>query len=154
MGEEQHWTPAMHSAWQFAARAVNEGISGAAGQRAFRAGGGAIRDKDWDQLMRWAKEMPVREKEAGEFWRAIDLPESVYQPSPWEFRETYKMTAEVRYRDLVDGKYKRHWYSVADTQTKSREAWMSALNIAMERYGEFVDLSTVTVTRTVFWHGA
>jgi len=152
MPADPRWSPAMHESWQYALRAVNEELSGAVGLRAFRAGGGEIRTQDWYQLTRWANEAYDRADAAEDFWRAIDLPESVYQPTPFQLREAYKMTAEVRYFNPTEGKYERHWYSVADTQSKSRELWMSALNIAMERYGEFMDLSTVTVTKSMFWH--
>ena len=149
---EGRWSPAMHNSWQYALRAVNEELSGAAGLRAFRAGGGSIRTQDWYQLTRWAGEAYNKAEAAEDFWRAIELPESVYAATPFELREEYKMAAEVRFWNRDTKKYERHWYSVADNQSKSRELWMSALNIAMERYGEFMDLSTVTVTRTMFWH--
>ncbi len=142
----------MHNYWQYALKAVNEELSGNAGLRMLRAGGGEIRRQDWQSLMRWANTAYDRADAAEDFWRAIELPEDVYAPTSFQLREEYKMTAEVRYWNPTAGKYERHWYSVADTQSKSRELWMSALNIAMERYGEFMDLSTVTVTRTMFWH--
>jgi len=142
----------MHDGWQYALRAVNEELSGAAGLAAFRAGGGAIRTQDWYQLTRWANTAYDKAEAAEDFWRAIDLPEDVYAATPFQLREEYKMTAEVRFWNTTTKKYERHWYSVADNESKSRELWMSALNIAMERYGEFMDLSTVTVTKTMFWH--
>ena len=152
MPQEGRWSPRMHDSWQYALRTVNEGLSGAAGLRALRTGGGEIRTKDWYQLMRWSNEAYNQAEAAEDFWRAIELPESVYAETPFQLREEYKMTAEVRFWNRDTNKYERHWYSVADNQSKSRELWMSALNIAMERYGEFMDLSTVTVTRTMFWH--
>ena len=152
MPQEGRWTPGMHNTWQYALRAVNEGLSAAAGLRALQAGGAVIRKQDWLQLMRWANTAYDRAEAAEDFWRAIELPEDVYAPTPFQLREEYKMTAEVRFWNKDTNKYERHWYSVADNQSKSRELWMSALNIAMERYGEFMDLSTVTVTKTMFWH--
>lgn len=142
----------MHNNWQYALRTVNEGLSGNAGLRMVKAGGGEIRRQDWQSLVRWANQAYSKAEQAEDFWRAMDLPEDVYAPTPFQLREEYKMTAEVRFWNTDTKKYERHWYSVADTQSKSRELWMSALDIAMERYGEFMDLSTVTVTRTMFWH--
>ena len=152
MPEGRRWSPGMMNSWQYALRAVNEGLTAAAGLRALQAADAGIRKTDWLQLMRWANTAYDKRDAAEDFWRAIDLPEEVYASTPFDLREAYKMTAEVRYWNTNTKKYERHWYSVADNESKSRELWMSALNIAMERYGEFMDLSTVTVTKTLFWH--
>jgi len=144
----------MHESWQYALQSVNMEMSGAAGLAAYRAGGGSIRTQDWYQLTRWANDAYSKAEVAEDFWRAIPLPEAVYAATPFELREPYKMTAEVRFFNAQTNKYERHWYSVADQETKSRDLWMSALNIALERYGDFMDLGTVQVTRTMFWHKA
>ena len=152
MPEGQRWSPAMHNAWQYALRAVNEELSGAAGLRAFRAGGGSIRTQDWYALTRWSNEAYSKAEQAEDFWRAIELPESVYAPTPWRLESEYKMTAQVRYYDTSEGRYKRDWYSVSGESSRSREVWLSGLDIALKRYGAWMDQESITVTRTMFWH--
>ena len=152
MPAEPRWSPAMHTSWQYALRAVNDELSGAAGLRAFRAGGGAIRTQDWYQLTRWANDAYDRAEVAEDFWRGMPLPEGVYTPTTWELREEYKMTAEVRYFNTATQRYERHWYSVADNNTTSREQWMASLDQKLKRYGEYMDEKSITVTRTMFWH--
>ena len=55
MSEPQaQWSPSQKNAFGFVRRAVSEGLSGRAGLRAFRAGGGHIGNEYWFSLYKTA----------------------------------------------------------------------------------------------------
>lgn len=151
---ERPWTNAMMQAWQWAQRAVNEGLSGAAGLRAFREGGGSIRTQDWYRLVRWAGETSMTPSEEAEYMPEVSLPQSVYAPTPFNIREPYKMIAEVKFFNPATGQRDTMTVSCLDTETKSLDMWNAHLDVVLSNYGLSLETEGVEVSHRWFYKRA
>jgi len=151
---ERPWTGAMMNAWQWARRAVNEGLSGAAGLRAFREGGGSIRTQDWYSLMHWAQEASMAPEEEEEYMSDVSLPQSVYPPTPFDLREPYKMIAEVEFVNPQTGERDTITVSCLDTDTKSLDMWDAHLDVVLSNYGLSLETEGVSVKHRWFYRRA
>lgn len=151
---EIKWTDAMRQAWPWAQRAVSEGLSGAAGLRAFRSGGGHIRTVDWYNLMRWAQDAVMETEEETSYMADVPLPQSAYAKTPFDIREPYKMVAEVQFINPQTGERDKIVVSCLDVETKSLAMWDAHLDVVLSNYGLSLESETVEVTGRWFYSRA
>jgi len=140
----------MMESWQFAIKSVSDGLSGAEGLRQFRSGGGSIRTQDWYRLTRWGHDVDQSEITADEGIRWATLPEAVFTPTGFKFREEYKMIAQIRFTNPMTGERDIMHVSALDNRSKSLDMWDSHLDVILSNYGLAMDMSTVQVTKRVF----
>ena len=113
----------MRQAWNWALSSIERGLSGRAGLRQYRAGGGAIRDSDWFYLRRAGAKAYDSYGKAGETWPTLPVPPRTFTEADWDYREEYVTTAQVRYFDPVEESFKNAMITVESAGLHTLDEW-------------------------------
>lgn len=117
------WTSAQRRAFSYARMGEKEGLSIAATLRGYRAGGGAIRTRDFYDVSRYAKQISDWSDTIETLPDDYDIREEMHTVVDWDFRERYVLQMEVGGYSKELGMYVRKFVTVESDKLLTRKEW-------------------------------
>ena len=151
MAPERYWTKAMRQAWEFALSTVERGLSGAAGLREYREGGGKIRTADWYTIMREARRAYELPRVIPRLPTTAPLPSSAYVETEYDYHRKYIAVAEFTGYNPQTGEKFTGLVSVESNISLSLPEWQQAL-ISRAIEGESIDPNKPQILERVWFY--
>jgi len=127
MAPERRWTKSMRQAWEFALSTIERGLSGAAGLREYREGGGRIRTQSWYELVRLARRAYEMPEVLPRLPPEIPLPASAFTEVDYDYHRKYLVVAEWKGIHPETGEVVSGLVGVESDILLTLEEWESAL---------------------------
>jgi len=118
------WTASQENAFGFVRRSVSEGLSGRAGLKEYRAGGGRIGNENWFALYKSAFNMDGWKETIKQVPMTYNVRETMFTDVDFDFREEYVMQMNVTGFSEELGMNVTKWVTVESPSIITKQEWV------------------------------
>lgn len=118
------WSPSQKTAFAFVRRSVSEGMSGRAGLKAFRAGGGHIGNEYWFSLYKTAFNIDGWKETIKQVPMTYNVRENMFTKTNFDFREQYVMQMKITGYSEDLGQRVTKWVTVENDKIITKQEWV------------------------------
>lgn len=118
------WSASQKTAFAFVRRSVSEGMSGRAGLKAFRAGGGHIGNEYWFSLYKTAFNIDGWKESIKQVPMTYNVRENMFTHTDFDFREEYVVQMKVTGYSEDLGQRVTKWVTVESDHIMTKQEWV------------------------------
>lgn len=122
--EKTQWSASQKNAFAFVRRAVGDGMSGRAGLKEYRSGGGKIGNEYWFSLYKTAFNISGNRDTIKQIPMTYNVRDTMFAHTEFDFREQYVMQMEVTgYSTELEQRVTK-WVTVESPQVITKQEWL------------------------------
>lgn len=118
------WSASQETAFGFVRRSVSDGLSGRAGLRAYRAGGGHIGNENWFALYKSAFNIDGYRETIKQVPMTYNVRDTMFTDVDMDFREEYVMQMKVRGYSEELGMTVTKWVTAESDKIITKQEWL------------------------------
>lgn len=125
MSQDQgQWSPSQKNAFGFVRRAVSDGMSGRAGLRAFRAGGGKIGNEYWFSLYKTAFNIEGWKESIKQVPMTYNVRENMFTDSDLDWTEEFVVQMKVSGYSPEQDRRLTRWVTIESDKIITKQEWV------------------------------